>query len=127
YPPDKTDFGGFVDGHPSEWMILRDMLSAGVATYDENPEMYRLAAKRFFGTHLPARNWWYPGHAFTQGPGYANARFVSDMYATWIFARMGAGNVFSPSQQFVPYEWIYLRRPDGQFLRSGDGQNWPTQ
>jgi heparin/heparan-sulfate lyase len=124
YPPDK---GSFVTGHPSEWMILRDMLSAGVALYDEFPEMYRLTARRIFGSHLPARAWWYPGHAFHQGPGYADARWVSDMYALWIFDRMGAGNVFHPAQQFVPYEWIYLRRPDGAFIRSADGQNWPTR
>jgi hypothetical protein len=124
YPPKKT---GMVIGHPSEWMILRDMLSAGVATYDENPEMYRLAAVKFFGTHVPVRNWWYPGGAFHQGPGYADARFQSDMYPLWIFDRMGAGNVFNPSQQFVPYEWIYLRRPDLKFIRSADGQNWPTR
>jgi len=123
YPPEK---GSFVIGHPSEWMILRDMLSAGVATYDESPEMYRLAAGRIFRSHVPARNWWYPGNAFHQGPGYADARFVSDMYATWIFGRMGAGKIFAPAQRYVPYEWIYLRRPDGQFVRSGDGQNWPT-
>jgi heparin/heparan-sulfate lyase len=124
YPPDK---GSFVTGHPSEWMILRDMLSAGVALYDEFPEMYRVTARRIFGSHLPARAWWYPGHAFHQGPGYADARWVSDMYALWIFDRMGAGNVFEPAQQFVPYEWIYLRRPDGAFIRSADGQNWPTR
>jgi hypothetical protein len=67
------------------------------------------------------------GHAFHQGPGYADARYVSDMYALWIFARMGAGNAFHPAQQFVPYEWIYLRRPDGAFIRAADGQNWPTR
>ena len=124
YPPKKS---GLVIGHPSEWMILRDMLSAGIATYDENPEMYRAAAGRFFNYQVPARNWWYPSHAFNQGPGYADARFVSDLYAQWIFHRMGAGNVFDPSHQFVPYQWIYLRRPDGKFIRSGDGQNWPTR
>lgn len=124
YPPAKA---GLVVGHPSEWMILRDMLSAGISTYDEAPEMYRLAAARIFGEHVPARNWWYPGHAFNQGPGYADARFVSDMYASWIFHRMGADNIFNPSQQFVPYPWIYLRRPDDMFVRSGDGQNWPTR
>jgi heparin/heparan-sulfate lyase len=124
YPPTK---GSWVIGHPAEWMILRDMLSAGVALYDEYPEMYRVTAARIFGSHLPARAWWYPGHAFHQGPGYADARYVSDMYALWIFDRMGAGNVFHPAQQFVPYEWIYLRRPDGGFIRAGDGQNWPTR
>jgi heparin/heparan-sulfate lyase len=124
YPPRRA---GLVIGHPSEWMILRDMLSAGIAIYDEAPEMYRLAAALFFGEHVPARSWWYPGHAFSQGPGYADARFLSDMYPLFMFDRMGAGNVFNPSQQFVPYEWIYLRRPDGKFIRSGDGQNWPTR
>jgi heparin/heparan-sulfate lyase len=124
YPPNK---GSFVIGHPAEWMILRDMLSSGVALYDEYPEMYRLTAARIHGSHLPARAWWYPGHAFHQGPGYADARFVSDMYALWIFDRMGAGNVFHPAQQFVPYEWIYLRRPDNAFVRAADGQNWPTR
>jgi heparin/heparan-sulfate lyase len=124
YPPRR---GGLVIGHPSEWMILRDMFSAGIAIYDEFPEMYRLAAALFFGEHIPARNWWYPGGAFHQGPGYADARYLSDMYPLWMFDRMGAGNVFSPSQQFVPYEWIYLRRPDGKFIRAADGINWPTR
>jgi heparin/heparan-sulfate lyase len=124
YPPTK---GSWVIGHPAEWMVLRDMLSAGVALYDEYPEMYRVTAARIFGSHLPARAWWYPGHAFHQGPGYADARYVSDMYALWIFDRMGAGNVFHAAQQFVPYEWIYLRRPDGAFVRAGDGQNWPSR
>lgn len=54
------------------------MLSASVATYDENPKMYRLVAVKFFGTHVPVRNWWYAGGAFHQGPGYADARFQSD-------------------------------------------------
>ena len=33
---------------------------------------------------------------------------------------MGAGNVFNPGQQFVLYDMIYKRRPDGQILASGD-------
>jgi heparin/heparan-sulfate lyase len=119
YPPPKT---GWITGHYSEWMLLRDLLSAGVALYDEFPEMYDLAANRFFSGFLPVRNWWYHGHAFHQGTSYAETRFVSDLYPLWIFDRMGAGNVYSPEQRYVPYQWIYLRRPDGQLLRAGDGQ-----
>jgi hypothetical protein len=124
YPP--KDFG-WVTGHGSEWMVMRDMLSAGIALYDEFPEMYRYASSIFFKKLLPARNWWYPGHAFHQGTAYSETRFVSDMYPLWIFDRLGAGNVFNPSQQFVPYQWIYIRRPDGQLLRAGDGQNRPPK
>ncbi len=118
YPPKH----GWVTGHGSEWMVMRDMLSAGLAIYDEVPEMYEHAAKTFFGFLLPARNFWYPGHAFHQGTAYAETRFSSDLYPLWIFDRIGAGNVYNPSQQFVPYQWIYMRRPDKQLLRAGDGQ-----
>ena len=117
YPPRDN---GSVTGHGSEWMIMRDLVSAGIAIFDEHPEMYRLAAGRFFGRHLPARNWLYPGHAHHQGTAYGETRYVADMFPLWIFDRLGAGNVYHPSQQFVPYEWIYLRRPDGKLMRDGD-------
>ena len=45
YPPTQQ---GSVTGHSSEAMIMRDLLSAGIAIYDEYPEMYNLAAGRFF-------------------------------------------------------------------------------
>jgi len=129
YPPTGQ---GSVTGHSSEAMIMRDMLSAGIAIYDEFPEMYRLAAGRFFREHLPVRNWFYPGHAYHQGDSYGPHRFSWDTYPLWIFDRLGAGNVYNPEQHFVPYLWIYTTRPAGQRLRAGDtfacsaprGQPW---
>ncbi len=129
YPPKGQ---GSVTGHSSEAMIMRDMLSAGIAIYDEFPEMYRLAAGRFFREHRPARNWFYPGNAYHQGDSYGPHRYSWDTYPLWIFDRLGAGNVYNPEQRFVPYLWIYTTRPDGQRLRAGDtfacsaprGQPW---
>ena len=129
YPPTR---GGAVTGHGSEAMLMRDMLSAGIAIYDEFPEMYRLAAGRFFREHLPARNWLYEGHAYHQGDSYGAHRFSWDTFPLWIFDRLGAGNVYNPEQRFVPYLWVYATRPDGQRLRAGDtfahsaprGQPW---
>ncbi|MCU0914305.1 MAG: heparinase II/III family protein [Planctomycetes bacterium] len=117
YPPTGQ---GSVTGHSSEAMIMRDMLSAGIAIYDEYPEMYRLAAGRFFREHLPVRNWFYPGHAYHQGDSYGPHRYSWDTYPLWIFDRLGAGNVYHPEQRLVPYLWIYTTRPDGQRLRAGD-------
>lgn len=117
YPPVKQ---GSVVGHTSEWMIMRDLLSAGIAIYDEFPEMYHLAAGRFFKEHLPVRNWFYNAHAYHQGMGYFNVRFGNDLFALWILDRMGAGNVYNPEQQYVMYEIIYKRRPDDQVMPSGD-------
>ncbi len=117
YPPVKDKS---IVGHASEWMIMRDLLSVGIAIYDEFPEMYNLSAGRFFREHLVARNWFYPSHNYHQGMSYLNVRFTNDLFALWILDRMGAGNVFHSGQQFVLYDMIYKRRPDGQILASGD-------
>lgn len=129
YPPTR---GGSVTGHNSEAMMMRDMLSAGIAIHDEEPEMYRLAAGRFFREHLPARNWFYPGGAYHQGDSYGAHRYSWDLFPLFIFDRLGAGNVYDPAQRHVPYLWVYTTRPDGQRLRAGDtfkhsaprGQPW---
>jgi heparin/heparan-sulfate lyase len=117
YPPVKQ---GSVTGHSSESFVMRDMLSAGIAIYDEFPEMYNLAAVRFFREHLPVRNWFYNGHAYHQGDSYGPHRFHWDTYPLFIFDRMGYKNVYNPEQQYVPYIWIYTTRPDGQRMRAGD-------
>jgi heparin/heparan-sulfate lyase len=117
YPPTR---GGAITGHGTESMMWRDILSAGIAIYDEYPEMYQLVAGRLFREHIPARNWFYPGHAHHQGDSYGPYRYQWDTFALFIFDRLGAGNVFTPEQQFVPYYWLYATRPDGQRLRNGD-------
>lgn len=117
YPPTKQNS---ITGHSAEWMIHRDLISAAIAIYDEHPEMYELAAGRFFKDHVPVRNWFYSGHSYHQGPKYDNVRFACDLFPLWIFDRMGAGNIYNPSQQFVHYNNIYKRRPDAQYLPSGD-------
>lgn len=115
---------GTLTGHVAEWMIMRDMLSAGVALYDEYPDMYDQAAGVFFRDFLPARNWFYPGGAQHQGVAYGDTRFGADLYPLFIFDRMGFGNVYHPSQRFVPYHWIYMRRPDGRMMTQGDDFVW---
>ncbi len=117
YPPVKDNS---IVGHASEWMIMRDLISTGIAIYDEFPEMYELSAGRFFREHLPARKWFYTAQAYHQGMSYLNVRFSNDLFALWIFDRMGAGNVYIPDQQFILYDMIYKRRPDGQIMPGGD-------
>jgi hypothetical protein len=131
YPPTR---GGFVTTHSSETMIMRDMLSAGVAIYDEDQEMYNLSAGLFFREHLRVRNWFYQGHAYHAGDSYGPHRYSFDTFPLFIFDRLGAGNVYDSEQRFVPYLWVYTTRPDGQRLRAGDtfkdrtprGQLWDS-
>ena len=117
YPPKNTEP---IAGHSSEWMVMRDMLSAAIAIYDEFPEMYNHVMTMLCRDYIPVRNYVYAGHNYHQGTSYANVRFSNDLFSLWILDRMGAGAVYDPSQQFVMYDFLYRRRPDGMVLPAGD-------
>lgn len=111
--------GHAVVGHTTEGWLLTDQLPAGAAIYDETQKMYNAAAELFFDKFAEVRDFYYPGHAHHQGDSY-RARFVYDQAASWLFRRMGAGDVLSREQQFILYHLIYCLRPDGQQIRIGD-------
>ena len=107
YPPTQQ---GSVTGHSSESFVMRDMLSAGIAIYDEFPEMYELAAARLFGELLPVRNWLYNGRAYHQGDSYGPLRYSWDTYPLMIFSSMGVDNIYTREQQYVSYWYLYSIR-----------------
>ncbi|RKN78813.1 heparin/heparin-sulfate lyase HepB [Paenibacillus ginsengarvi] len=118
YPPTR---GGSITGHSGENMLLKDLLAAGIAVYDEDPEIYNVSAKRFFGEFVPARNFWYLSGMHHQGDSYGfGVRLMPELWAQWMFARMGYSGVFADEQRDVLYRGLYMRRPDGQFIRDGD-------
>jgi heparin/heparan-sulfate lyase len=117
YPPTR---GGAITGHAGEAMLMRDTLSAGIAIYDEKPEMYRLAAQRIFSEHVPARNFFYPSASHHQGSAYGPYRYSWEMLCAWILKRMTGQDYFVHEQAQVPYQWVYTRRPDGVLLADGD-------
>ena len=117
YPPKRDEA---VAGHLSEWMILRDMLSCGIAIYDEYPDMYNYVISMIFEDYIDARNFTYAGHAYHQGTGYVTVRYLNDLNSLWILDRMGVGPIYDSAQQFVLYDNIYRRRPDGQVSPAGD-------
>ena len=111
---------GSVTGHGVEAQLARDILTCGIATYDENPEIYHRAAGRIFAEFIPAQNFGYQSGNHHQGSAYGPSRFQSEIYTTLLFDRMGHPNVTNKLQGKIPYRWIYTRRPDGQLFRDGD-------
>ena len=109
-----------VVGHGTEGWLLADQLPAGLAIYDESREMFDAAAKLFLSKFVEVRNFFYSSHMHHQGDSYIGTRFQHDLLASWLFRRIGAGDVFTRQQQYVPYQLIYNLRPDGQQMRSGD-------
>jgi len=112
--------GHAIVGHGTEGWLLTDQLPAGLAIYDESPQMFDAAAQLFFTKFVPVRNFLYSAHMHHQGDSYIATRFQHDLLASWLFRRIGAGDVFTRQQQFVAYQLLYHLRPDGQQFRSGD-------
>jgi len=120
YPAQNTDRSHAVVGHDTEGWLLAGQLPAGIAIYNESPIMYNAAVELFFEHFVPVRNFLYNAHMHHQGDSYIGARFIHDISAAWLFRRLGAGNVFSKEQQYVPYQLIYNMRPDIKQMVSGD-------
>lgn len=118
YPPSKQ---GAVCGHGGEAQILRDVLSLGVATYNEYPNIYNYSMGRLQKDFVPTRNFWYTSATYHQGDAYGPYRYCFDLWAQIITYNMSGQYLFNnDTMSTVPYEWIYNRRNDGQLFRNGD-------
>ena len=117
YPPRRNES---MAGHGSESMILRDMLSAGIAIYDEYPDMFNYVRETLEEDYIPIRNYLYSGRNYHQGTSYGNVRLSSDFACMSILDHMGARNLFTQDMRYVMYDYIYRRRPDGKVLPAGD-------
>ena len=117
YPPTKPSSIG---SHSGEYEIMRDMISVGIAVYDEDPEMYNLAAGRFFSEYIESRKMFNQSGNHPQGNSYGAFRFECELWAELIFSRMGYSNVFGEGMEEVAYKWIYERLPFGAWFKDGD-------
>ena len=116
-PPVKQ---GNITGHAGEAQIMRDLLSLGVAIYDEKPTMYLVCAGRFLADMVPPRNFDASAGRHHQGACYGPYRYMWGLHAGWIFRRMANKEVFKPSIGDMIMSWLYSRTPDGSFLPDGD-------
>ena len=117
YPPTKLSSIG---SHGGEYEIMRDMLSVGIAVYDEDPEMYNLAAGRLFAEFVDSRKMFNKTGNHPQGTAYGSFRYECELWAALIFDRMGYKNIFGEEQSEVAYKWIYERLPFGAWFKDGD-------
>lgn len=124
WPPFKQSV---INGHGAEMQINRDLLSWGIAVYDEDPEPYRLCAYRLWEELLPMREFDYRSPRHSQGINYGYYRFLCEMHAVWLMSRLAGSEQFAPNIKEVGKYFLYMRLPDGEMLRDGDGLNTPGE
>ena len=118
WPPFKQMI---VNGHGNEAQVNRDLLCMAIAIYDEDPVPYRYCAYRMLEELVPMRNFEYQSPRHNQGVSYGPYRFGWDMHAAWLFYRMTGQRVFDDNIAEVCKFWLYMRLPNEETLRDGDG------
>lgn len=118
WPPFKQII---VNGHGNEAQVNRDLLCMAIAIYDEDPVPYRYCAYRILEELVPMRRFEYRSPRHNQGVSYGPYRFGWDMHAAWLFYRMTGERVFDENIADVCKFWLYMRMPNGETLRDGDG------
>jgi heparin/heparan-sulfate lyase len=112
--------GGYLVGHGSGNPLMLYKLSAGIAVYDEDPEIFNSVSQQIMNEIVPARKFTSTSEMHYQGTNYSISRYESEMYATILYDKIGYKNIFDSDYGKIPLEWIYALRPDGQLVRDGD-------
>lgn len=118
WPPFKQSI---VNGHGNEAQVCRDLLAMSIAIYDEDPLPYQYCAYAVLEQLVPMRRFEYQSPRHNQGISYAAYRFGWEMHAAWLFRRMCGHEVFDANIKTVPKYWLYMRLPNGEMMRDGDG------
>ena len=118
WPPFKQSI---INGHGNEAQINRDLLAMSIAIYNEDPLPYQYCAYAVLEQLVPMRRFEYQSPRHNQGVSYGAHRFASEMHAAWLLRRLCGHEVFDANLKTVPHYWLYMRLPDGQMLRDGDG------
>ena len=86
---------GAVADHGCEYQILRDYLSFAVAIYGDNNTWWQYVGGRVYNEYIPFRNYYYQSGMAPQGTGvYITARFVGDIFSSWILTTATGENPY---------------------------------
>ena len=91
-----------------------------MAVYDECDDIYKYCAGKIIDEFVEPRNSFAQAHMHYQGSSYGAYRYYFELWAEFIIYKMSGKHLFCEEYGKIAYEWIYLRRADGQHLRVGD-------
>lgn len=109
-----------IAGHETENSFSRDMLAAGIATFDEDDTLYKIAADIVCNQFVPWCNWFYQAGMHHQGSTYGLMRAQYDAFINTFFRAMGYGDIIGADMKGTFYRPLYARRPDQYLMLDGD-------
>ncbi len=118
WPPFRQSI---INGHGAEAQINRDLLAMSIALYGDESKPYQYTSYIILEQLVPMRDFEHQSPRHNQGVNYGAYRFGWEMHAAWLFDRMTGQRVFDENLKEMRKFWQYMRLPDGQMLRDGDG------
>ena len=109
-----------VNGHGNGGQITIGPLSFAIACFDEDPEPYRIIARRVLTELVPMKAYEYRSPLHPQGSNYGSWRMWADQFCATLFRLACGKEVFDPNVYRTPIYWQMLRLPDTFYFEEGD-------
>ncbi len=107
-------------GHGGEGELFYFQSTAGIAIYDEDPQMYNAAAGVLYEYMFPTRKAFNAGGIHPAGTTYGPLRAMWEVVGQLVFERMGDHSVMGDDFEKIPLTTIYTRLPNGLYFEDGD-------
>ena len=110
-------------GHGAEAQVLRDYFSFAIAIYDEESSWYDYVGGLIYQDYIEPRNYFYSSGFYPDGSaGYAQYRFLCDMYNAWLFKGMGVEFPYNEEDMAsVIHGLMAMETEDGYQFATADG------
>lgn len=109
-----------ISSHATENPYLKDVMAFAIAVYDEKPSHYNINLGMLIEQFIPVKNFRAPGEFTTDGSTYGKYRIFCDLYCYTMLEKIGAEGLFDEKLLKIPQQFIYMERPDGNFIMDGD-------
>jgi heparin/heparan-sulfate lyase len=113
-------YNSSITGHSSGDLLLKNLLSASIAVYDEDNTLYENIINDINKEFIPSRKFVYNSSTHHQGTNYGSARFDSELISSILLTKIGYKFPYSENQFDIPLGWLYHLRGDGRYLTDGD-------
>ncbi len=107
-------------GHGGEGELFYFQSTAGIAIYDEDPQMYNAAAGVLYEHMFRTREYFNHSGHHPAGTAYGPVRATWEIIGQLVFERLGDPNVMGNETDKIPYSFINFRQPNGLFIEDGD-------
>ncbi len=107
-------------GHGGEGELFYFQSTAGIAIYDEDPQMYNAAAGVLYEYMFETRKAFNASGIHPAGSAYGPVRAMWEVIGQLVFERMGDESVMGNDFDKIPLTTIHMRQPNGMYVEDGD-------